>query len=180
VVHIVVAKTKAPAKPKTYKLNVFDLLDAIDRRDMTYYDRLSEEEKKGFHPYVVMRWLSSVKGPLAEHYLVLANELVNIDYAALKDYPDLVYRLMAACGTGRLQNRKGMFPPVPRRGRSPAALQAFLENLHPLASTQEIDMLLDQHSLESFTELVYQTDCSDKEAAELIDAFKEKDRKTEG
>lgn len=171
----VVAK-KAPAKPKTYKLDVFEVLNAIDRRDMTFFDRLSEEERKGFSPYVVLRWLSSVNGPMAEHYLVLANELVNIDFQALKDYPDLIYRLMAACGAGRKQNRTGCWVKPPQRGKSPARLQAFLETQHPLASTQEIDMLLNLHTLETFEDLVYQTGCSDQEAAELIDAFKEKDR----
>jgi len=35
-------------KDKKYKLDLFRLLEALDRRDFKFYSKLTDEEKKGF------------------------------------------------------------------------------------------------------------------------------------
>jgi len=67
------AKTKTPTEEKFDKqdFNLFEALTAIDKKDYGYYDRLTDEQKKKFSPYVLIQYLSSVKGSkdLQTYYL---------------------------------------------------------------------------------------------------------------
>ena len=61
-------------------LDLFEVLAAMDRKDYGYYDRLSDEQKKKFAPYVLVQWMSSIKANsgLSAYYLM------NTDYMANK------------------------------------------------------------------------------------------------
>lgn len=52
---------------------------ALDRKDRSYYDAMTEEEKKKFAPYLMIRWSSCVGGDpmLQSYYLISANEKLN-------------------------------------------------------------------------------------------------------
>lgn len=156
-----------------YKLDIFELLKAADRRDQEFYDRQPAEGQKGFAPRVALRWMSSVAGQNAEVQLALVNEMVNVDFDALREYPDLQYRLMALCGLGGRQNHKWI--DMARQGKSPAKLQTFFFRMHPLASIAEIDSLIARHTLETFTDLVNQSGLNAQESKDLIDVFAKKD-----
>jgi hypothetical protein len=158
-----------PKAPPTFKLDIFDLLNAADCHDLNYLSRQPEEAQKAFAGRVVLRWMSQVEGANSELYLMLVNELVNIDFDSLSKYPDLQYRLMAACGVGRRQ-RHGYLK-TPKRVNNAAKLQSFLLLTNPLASTSEINMLLSNHTKESFAELVNYSGISAQETKDLIDAF---------
>jgi hypothetical protein len=58
------AKTKTPIDEKFENIDfdLFEALAAIDRKDYGYYDRLTEEQKKGFVPYMMILWTSAIKG----------------------------------------------------------------------------------------------------------------------
>lgn len=51
--------------------DLFDALVALDKKDYEYYDRLSEEQKKKFVPFMLIQWMSTVKGSkdLQSYYL---------------------------------------------------------------------------------------------------------------
>jgi hypothetical protein len=57
------AKEKVSTDEKFQKqdLDLFETLLAIDKKDYGYYDRLSEEQKKKFVPYMMTHWVSTVK-----------------------------------------------------------------------------------------------------------------------
>jgi hypothetical protein len=67
------AKTKTPTDEKFEKIDfdLFEAIAAIDKKDYGYYDRLTEEQKKKFVPYMVLMWVSVVKGSrdLQNYYL---------------------------------------------------------------------------------------------------------------
>lgn len=50
------------------KLDLNTLLERIDNADYDYYDTLSEEEKKLFTPYTVLRWVSSLDDSIQVTY----------------------------------------------------------------------------------------------------------------
>ena len=64
------------------KIDLKSMLGAVDRRNKEFYSQLSDEQKKEFSPYMVMRWTSSIKGSkqFQEHYLELTNEFLNKDF----------------------------------------------------------------------------------------------------
>ena len=55
-------KTKTDEKFEKQDLNLFEALAALDKKDYDYYDKLTEEQKKKFVPYMMTLWMSSIKG----------------------------------------------------------------------------------------------------------------------
>ena len=45
---------------KKYKLDLKSALAALDRGDLDWYSRLTDDEKKGYTPLVLMRYMSSL------------------------------------------------------------------------------------------------------------------------
>ncbi len=75
------------------KLDIWELLRAIDDNKRAFLKQLPEAQRKGFAPIVVLRWLSGSGDQAQLHNL---NELVNSTVFNLYKHPDLLYRLMTA------------------------------------------------------------------------------------
>lgn len=86
------------------KLDIKRELKAVDTRDYDFYDNLSDEEKKAFSPYILMRYTSNVQGSadLQEWFLETTNEYVNKNHWTLsKNHKSLLWKLFAATGVGQ-------------------------------------------------------------------------------
>ena len=61
------------------KLAISNEMLQFDRKNREFYDDLTEEEKKKFSPYLMIRWGSTVEGDpdLQAYYLMSANERLN-------------------------------------------------------------------------------------------------------
>ena len=78
------------------KLDIKRELRAVDLKDYSFYDNLSEEEKKAFSPYILMRYVSNVQGDsdTQEWFLEMVNETVNKHFMVLsKDHKALLWKL---------------------------------------------------------------------------------------
>jgi hypothetical protein len=88
----------------TAKLDINRELRAVDQRDHNFYDNLTDDEKKAFSPYILMRYTSSVKmddRDIQEWYLERTNELVNKNHWSLsKGHKALLWKLFASTGAG--------------------------------------------------------------------------------
>lgn len=153
----------------TYKLDIFPTLAAIDRHDLEYYRRLTDEQRKGFHPPVVLRWASAVEDyQLSEAYILLVNERANVNFWDIYEHPDLQYRLIASCGLGQQKHKWiNMAKTSDKRGR----LGDFLAEFWPDANANEISLLVSQFTHESFTEFVEQSGVDSDTAKEVIRAY---------
>lgn len=87
-------------KTPNRKLDIFKTLGQISVKNVNFYTDLSEEEKKGFLPVVVTRWLS---GTSSAKQIYFINELVNPFVFSLHKHPQLLYYLMTLCGPGKSQ-----------------------------------------------------------------------------
>lgn len=75
-----------------YKLDIFDLLNKINSaKSGDIYAQLSEDERKGFAPLVVMRWMS---GTSDERQIMMLNEFVNPRVFTLGKHPHLLMQLL--------------------------------------------------------------------------------------
>ena len=54
--------TPVEEKFEAQDFNLFDALLAMDKKDYSYYDRLTEEQQKKFVPYMMTHWMSAIKG----------------------------------------------------------------------------------------------------------------------
>lgn len=82
------------------KLDIFNVLSHIDRKDRQYYRNLTEEQQKALAPLVVMRWLS---GTTSIRQIVFLNELVNHLVFSIHRHKELLYYMLTTCTSGRPQ-----------------------------------------------------------------------------
>jgi len=63
----------------TDKLNIANEMRMFDRKVRSFYDDLTEEERKKFSPFLMIRWGSAVEGSreLQEFYVIATNERLN-------------------------------------------------------------------------------------------------------
>lgn len=75
-----------------YKLDIFELLGKINSsKSGDIYSKLSDDEKKGFAPLIVMRWMS---GTSDQRQIILLNEFVNKYVFSLAKHPHLLMQLL--------------------------------------------------------------------------------------
>ena len=87
----------------TAKLDIKRELRAVDQKDYNFYDGLTDEEKKAFSPYVLMRYTSNVQldKDIQEWFVEMTNEMVNKNHWDLsKNHKALLWKLFDATGAG--------------------------------------------------------------------------------
>lgn len=113
-------------------------LNAVDQRNYEFFDRLTDQEKKEFSPYVLMRYVSNVNSDqfFQEHFIEMTNELVNKNHWQLsKDHKPLLWKLFAGCGAG-----ENMYHPYLAAGKKEKAnkIEKLLCELYPAHKLSDI------------------------------------------
>jgi hypothetical protein len=112
------AKAKTPEDEKLDKqdFDLFEALNAIDRKDYEYYDRLSEEQKQKFNPYMLVIFMSSVSGrmELQQYHLLSTNEFSNkyMFDERIQDHPKLQWMMLCASGLGKGKQFHNYIPSI--------------------------------------------------------------------
>lgn len=146
-------------------------LQAIDQRDFDWLAAQPEDVRKEFAAMVVMRFAASVRGDgaSAAYMLWLVNKRLNGHLFDLHQYPDLCFRLLASCGTGRSMRREWIKGPG-RTASDNIALQLLAEH-HPLANDHELRGLLSLYSRKQFASLLADCGITDKAADSHLKAY---------
>ena len=77
-------------------LDIKKELNGVDMRDKDMYNNLTDEERKSFSPYILMRYVSNVQGDrdVQEWFVEMTNELVNKNHWTLsKNHKGLLWKL---------------------------------------------------------------------------------------
>lgn len=149
----------------THKLDIKRELEAVDLKNYNFYTNLTDEEKKAFSPYILMRFVSNVQGDFETQawFVEMVNECVNKHHWVLsKNHKELLWKLYAASGVGVkcYHNFLKM-----NRGDSVDKFERLVADLNPALKLSDVKLLA---SL-----------MSDKERTELMDkmGFDKKQRK---
>lgn len=116
-------------------------LKAVDLRNYDFYDQLTEQEKKEFSPYVLMRYVSNVQSSdedTQEWFIERVNELVNKNHWDLsKGHKGLLWKLFAACGIG-----ESMYHPYLKAGAKEKAVkfEKLLAEQNPAMKMEDIKL----------------------------------------
>jgi len=140
------------------------VLPAADTRNKEFLESLTEEERKGFSPWLVMRYLSSAESAnqeIIEHYLIMTNELVNVDFSTIKD-PDMTWKLMSMVGIGKSIKHPYVAPGKGKKKKSNAFKQ-WLHDQYPHLNDQELDMFFGLFTKEQARDLLEQHQVKDKD-----------------
>lgn len=162
--------TKATTAPK---LSLDTILQAIDRKDLGFYDRLTDDEKKSYSPFILMRYMSSL-GPqsdLAAYAVLATNDIVNNGFFSLGKHPELQHKLLCLAGTDRKQYR----PYIGSKGSgktSSKIIDEFLLGIYPTVNQTELEILKSQHTKDSIQTLGEDAGLSKAELKELVEDAK--------
>lgn len=100
------AKEKLSADEKFTKqdFDLFEALTAIDKKDYAYYDRLSPEQQRKFVPFMMLHWISAIKGSgdLQSYYLQSTDYHANkyMFNEAVQKHPKLQWLMLCAASPG--------------------------------------------------------------------------------
>jgi len=117
-------------------------LRAVDQKDYNFYDNLTDEEKKAFSPYILMRYTANVQMPdrdIQEWYVEMTNEMVNKNHWELsKNHKALLWKLFAATGTGVI-----CYHPYLAAGKKAKAnrIEKLLAELNPAMKMTDIKLM---------------------------------------
>lgn len=136
------------------KPTIFQILGAInDGSDL--FDRMSDDDLKSVHPYVLTRWLAGSNNPAMINYV---NELVNVHNNGLYKHKRLLFRLMQTARGSNIK-AKWMAPPSKTK-RETSALKVVQESLQCSAreAAEYIGSLSSETIIEEAERLGWQKD----------------------
>jgi hypothetical protein len=125
----------------TAKLDIKRELNAVDQKNYDFYDNLTDEERKVFSPYILMRYTASVQGDrdIQEWFVEMTNEMVNKNHWDLsKNHKALLWKLFAATGAG-----VNCYHPYLAAGKKEKAnkIEKLLCEIYPTMKMAEIKMM---------------------------------------
>lgn len=83
---------------KERALDIFTLLDQVDKKNYGIWDSLTEEQRKEFSPLVTLRWMAGCTDPVQ---LIFLNEIVNTTVFTLGDQKEFLLKLLTVCSNGK-------------------------------------------------------------------------------
>jgi hypothetical protein len=126
------------------KLSIGNEMAQFDSKNREFFDELSEEERKKFSPFLMIRYGSSVSGSrdLQEFYLIATNERLNKQFFAVNttQHKKLQWLMATTVSPGLGNFRHNWIAP---RKKEPGAgsLRKQLAELFPAYKDDEIDLL---------------------------------------
>ena len=132
--------------PAKEKLDIFEVLAAIDHKDRDYYDRLSDKMQKSLPMPVLARWLSDVQGSadMQHWYLVGTNVHANLNMYNLPSddqgqrHDKLSWLCLTVAGAGFGKQRHGW---LGLKKDEPNARIDFLSTEFPAMKRDDIELL---------------------------------------
>jgi hypothetical protein len=124
------------------KLSIANEMSCFDRKDRGFYDSLTDEERKKFSNYLMVRWGSAVQGSaeLQEFYLISCNERLNKHFFAINKHPKLQWLCATSVSPGMgVFKHQWISPKKKEAGAS--GIKKQLAELFPNRKQDEIALL---------------------------------------
>jgi len=150
------------------KLNIKEEMRAIDVKDRTWYESLTDEEKKKLGLWLLMRYTSNVQGKEAEHYLEWTNEAVNVHFNTIRKHPQLQFQLMQLVGIGSTVYHPWI---QPGKAGKKNKLQSWFAEHYSHLNDDELDIMLSSTKAE-LKQLLEEHGLKNKEIKDLIGKLK--------
>lgn len=124
------------------KLSIQNEMAQFDGKNRDFYDELTDEERKKFSNYLMIRWGSSVHGSreLQEFYVIATNERLNKHFFAVNRHPRLQWLMATAVSPGLGTQRHQWIAPKKKEAGSNDVKKALME-LYPTMKLADIEVL---------------------------------------
>jgi hypothetical protein len=114
----------------------------FDRKNRDFYNDLTDEERKKFSNYLMIRWGSSVQGSreLQEFYLIATNERLNKHFFDINRHPKLQWLCATTVSPGLGPQRHQWIAP---KKKEPGAtgIRKQLAEIYPHLKDDELDLM---------------------------------------
>jgi hypothetical protein len=124
------------------RLNIRNEMACLDSKDREFYYSLTDEERKKFGLYLMIRWSSTVSGDreLQEYYVQSCNHYLNKHFFTVNRHPQLQWLMATAVspGTG---NHSHSWIKTKAKEKGSNDVKKALMKLYPNMKLDEIELL---------------------------------------
>jgi hypothetical protein len=123
------------------KLYIGNEMAQFDKKNRGFYDELTDEEKKKFSNYLMIRWGSTVDGSadLQGFYVISCNERLNKNFFAINRHPKLQWLTCTTVSPG-LGTQRHQWIAAGKKKPKNQTMKALLE-LYPTSKTDDLELL---------------------------------------
>jgi hypothetical protein len=146
---------KSVSKDESFEnqdLDLFKTLEALDKKDYDFFDRLTPEQQKKVVPFMLVQWMSAIKSnkDLQRYYLQSteyhANKYLLDHMIASKEHshPKLQWLMLCAASPGTGKQYHQWVPKIPEKvsllkeAAKPKEIQDYYKKVYPTASENDI------------------------------------------
>lgn len=124
------------------KLSIQNEMAQFDLKNREFYNELTDEERKKFSNYLMIRWGSAVQGSreLQEFYVIATNERLNKRFFDINRHPRLQWLCATTVSPGLGTQRHPWIAP---RKKEPGAsgIRKQLAELYPHLKDDEVELM---------------------------------------
>jgi hypothetical protein len=126
------------------KLNIGNEMKQFDIKNRQFYDELTDEERKKFGLYLMIRWGSSVEGSalLQKFYIVAVNERLNKHYFDIKKEHNKLLWLLCTTVSPGFGSQRHKWIGYKKKTSNDNKNRKLLESVYPNAKSDEINTML--------------------------------------
>ena len=123
------------------KLNIRNEMRNLDSKNRDFYQSLTDEERKKFSNYLMIRWGSAVDGPrdLQEYYVQSCNLQLNKHFFAVNKHPQLQWLMATAISPGTGNHNHPWIKPKSKPKVPPT--RKTLSEMFPHLKDDDLDLL---------------------------------------
>jgi len=127
------------------KLNIANEMREFDLKNRDFYTGLTDEEKKKFSNFLMIRWGSSVQGSreLQEFYVISTNERLNKHFFTINRHPQLQWLCASSVSPGMGAHRHQWISPKKKdeNATNSGTKKKQLLTLFPNMKGSDVDLL---------------------------------------
>lgn len=157
------------------KLGIAQEMRAVDTKDRDFYDNLSDEERKQFSTYLMIRWASSVASgnpEIDQYYLLATNERLNKNFFNLtkafdpsveteneksgdvdSKYHDKLNWLATTTISPGIGTQRHEWISAPKRKAASTKAEKFLGKMYPELKADDITLMASLNDTKSLKKL---------------------------
>jgi hypothetical protein len=153
-------------------LSIGNEMTQFDRKNRAFYDSLTDDEKKKFSPYIMIRWGSLVGGgaDLQAYYVMSCNERLNKHFFDINttQHKKLQWLLATTVSPG-MGTHRHQWLALPKKGGSGGNKSVkFLRTLFPAMKDDEIKLLASLNDKDDLKALARAHGMADKDIKDLL------------
>ena len=151
-----------------HKLDIGYEMAQLDTKNRAFYDELTDEERKKFSTYLMLRWGSAVGGEpiLQQYYLQAMNERVNKRFFDLGKHPKLQWLLLTTVSPNMGKHRHEWMAFSARKSKNKRA--DVIAKLYPEYKLDDCELMANSIPDAEFKVMLIELGWTDKEIKEAL------------